>query len=214
MKPRPSVFVEGLESHIDENFVKRPNDVFYAMEEFAKEKNIPILSPASSAVLSKIVSWTKPKRIFEFGTGLGYSTLWMFYTNPNLEIVTIDRNESQSRRMYLYAEEMGLPASTNIELVVGDVESFLDSMKLEPTHFDFFFIDCDKILYPKVFDFIWKRANPGTNLVFDNMLWHGRILNPDPKKPSDSAVLEIWNQVKSLDYTLFPVGDGLLHLRK
>lgn len=214
MKPRPSVFIEGLESHIDEQLVRRPNDVFYAMEEFAKEKNIPILSPASSAVLSKLIHWTKPKRIFEFGTGLGYSTLWMLYSNPVSKIVTIDRNESQSKRMYTYAEEMGLPASTNIQLVVGDVDSYLDSGKLNPTEYDFFFIDCDKILYPKVFDYLWKNSNPGSNLVFDNMLWHGRILNPSSQKPSDMAVVTVWNQVKSLDYTLFPVGDGLLHIQK
>ncbi len=61
----------------------------------------------------------------------------MLYSNPDSKIVTIDRNESQSKRMYTYAEEMGLPASTNIRLVVGDVDSYLDSGKLNPTEYDF-----------------------------------------------------------------------------
>ncbi|MDF3820231.1 O-methyltransferase [Leptospira sp. 96542] len=214
MKPRPSVFINDLENYIDQNLVKRPNPVFLEMEGFAKEKNIPIVSAATGAVLHHLVQMTDPNQILELGTGLGYSTLWMHLAKPNVKIITVDRNAVQANAIDLYSEKMKL-VSPPIERVTSLVMEYLDS-KHDFSHTDFYFVDCDKIMYPDVYDVLFRRAKPGAVLVYDNVLWHGRILNPDPQKPSDLAVQSLWNKVKSsnLPYTLFPCGDGLLFFRK
>lgn len=216
MKPRPSIFIPELESFIDSNYVRRPNSVFLEMEAQAKQENIPILSPASGAVLSQLIQFVKPKEVFEFGTGIGYSTLWMYYGNPSAKIATIDRNISQSKNLLNYAEKMDISQKLEVELIFGLVEEFIQTDSFDPASFDFYFVDCDKIKYPEIFDFVYSRAKSGTHFVFDNVLWHGRVLSPDPHKPSDLAIQSLWEKVKSLDipFVLNPVGDGLLYFQK
>ncbi|XDD47741.1 O-methyltransferase [Leptospira sp. WS39.C2] len=215
MKPRPSIYIEGLEPFIDSELVHKPNTVFLEMESYAKEKNIPIVTAATGGVLSQIVSLIKPKTILELGTGLGYSTLWMVHGSKDSKITTVDRHEEQAKALDMYAKKMGLESQMDVTRVTGSVLEYLEE-EGNWRETDFFFIDCDKITYPTIFRTLWPKVKEGACFVIDNVLWHGRVLNPDPKKPSDMAVMELWNEVKSQvsDYTLFPVGDGLLFFRK
>ncbi|TGL72329.1 O-methyltransferase [Leptospira jelokensis] len=215
MKPRPSIYIDGLESFIDSELVCKPNSVFREMELYAKDKNIPIVTAATGGVLSQIVSFVKPKRILELGTGLGYSTLWMVNGNPSSKIITVDRHEEQAALLDVYAKKMGLESQMDVTRVTGSVFDYLEDED-QWRDFDFFFVDCDKITYPNIFRTLWPKAKKGATFLYDNVLWHGRVLHPDPKKPSDMAVMELWNEVKSQvsEYTLYPVGDGLLFFRK
>ncbi|MGV3664937.1 MAG: O-methyltransferase [Leptospira bouyouniensis] len=215
MKPRPSIYVEGLEPFIDSELVYKPNTVFSEMESYAKEKNIPIVTAATGGVLSQLVSFISPKTILELGTGLGYSTLWMAIGSKFSKITTVDRHEEQAKALDIYTKKMGLENQIDVTRVTASVLEYLldENLWLDT---DFFFVDCDKITYPTIFRTLWPKAKKGSCFVFDNVLWHGRVLNPDPKKPSDMAVMELWNEVKSQvsEYTLYPVGDGLLFFRK
>ncbi|TGL19126.1 O-methyltransferase [Leptospira yanagawae] len=215
MKPRPSIYIDGIEPFIDSELVYKPNPVFSEMERYAKEKNIPIVTAATGGVLSQIVSFIKPNKILELGTGLGYSTLWMVKGNPSSNIITIDRHEEQAKLLDGYAQKMGLESQMDVTRVTGSVIDYLANESLWKD-VDFFFVDCDKITYPTIFRTLWPKAKKGASFVYDNVLWHGRVLDPDPKKPSDMAVMELWNEVKSQvsEYTLFPVGDGLLFFQK
>lgn len=215
MKPRPSIYIEGLEPFIDSELVYKPNSVFTEMETYAKEKNIPIVTAATGAVLSQLVSFLKPKTILELGTGLGYSTLWMVLGSKSSKITTVDRHEEQAKALESYAKKMKLESQMDVTRVTGSVLEYLEEDRLWKD-IDFFFVDCDKITYPTIFRTLWPKIKPGACIVYDNVLWHGRVLQPDPKKPSDMAVMELWNEVKSQvsEYTLFPVGDGLLFFRK
>lgn len=215
MKPRPSIYIKGLEPFIDSDLVYKPNPIFSEMESYAKIKNIPIVTAATGAVLSQLVRFLSPKRILELGTGIGYSTLWMVNGFKSARIVTVDRHEEQAKALDEYAKKMGLESQMDVTRVTASVLEYLgdESLWLDV---DLFFIDCDKITYPTIFRTLWPKAKKGASFVFDNVLWHGRVLNPDPKKPSDMAVMELWNEVKSQvsEYTLYPVGDGLLFFQK
>ncbi|TGL90864.1 O-methyltransferase [Leptospira congkakensis] len=216
MKPRPSIYIPELESYIDSSLVYKPNPVFAEMETYAKEKNIPIVTAATGAVMSHLVSLLSPKQILELGTGLGYSTLWMAVGSPDSRFVTVDRHEEQASLLEEYAQKMGISEQIHVKRVTASVMDYLEKEKSEWVGSDLFFVDCDKITYPEIFNILWKEAKPGSYFLFDNMLWHGRVLAPDPKKPSDLAVMTLWNEVKSQvsRYTLYPVGDGLLFFQK
>ncbi|MCG6145215.1 O-methyltransferase [Leptospira bandrabouensis] len=216
MKPRPSIYIPELESYIDSSLVYKPNPVFAEMETYAKEKNIPIVSAATGAVLSHLVSLVRPKEILELGTGLGYSTLWMAVGSPETRFVTVDRHKEQADLMDGYAKKMGIFEQIHVKRVTDSVMDYLAKESEEWMSSDLFFVDCDKITYPEIFSILWEKAKPGAYFLFDNMLWHGRVLTPDPKKPSDLAVMALWHEVKSQvsGYTLYPVGDGLLFFQK
>ncbi|TGK84077.1 O-methyltransferase [Leptospira montravelensis] len=216
MKPRPSIYIPELESYIDSSLVYKPNPVFAEMETYAKEKNIPIVSAATGAVLSHLVSLIRPKQILELGTGLGYSTLWMAVGSLETRFVTVDRFKEQADLMDGYARKMGILEQIHVKRVTDSVLDYLAKESDEWVSSDLFFVDCDKITYPEIFGILWRDAKPGSYFLFDNMLWHGRVLAPDPKKPSDLAVMALWHEVKSQvsGYTLYPVGDGLLFFQK
>lgn len=216
MKPRPSIYIPELESYIDSSLVYKPNPIFLEMETYAKEKNIPIVTAATGAVLSHLLSLLKPSQVLELGTGLGYSTLWMAVGSPNSLFLTVDRHEEQAALLDEYAKKMRLWEQIHVKRVTASVMDYLQENREEWLDSDLFFVDCDKITYPDIFRILWTNAKPGASFLFDNMLWHGRVLHPDPKKPSDLAVMSLWNEVKSQvsRYTLYPVGDGLLFFQK
>ena len=203
---KKTIFVENLENWIHENCVPRPDPIFTQIENFAKENNFPILSPNSGKILSFLVRLLPVHSILELGTGLGYSTCWFLSSSKkNLEIVSIDR-EKKNQDYAKNKIETTYPDS-NVKFIEKDCLEFLQNTK---KFYDLVFVDCDKIIYPEVWSLIQKNIQP-KYVAFDNMLWGGRVLL-SPETPSEKAIQKIWQDVKqaSLNYHLFPCGDGIL----
>jgi len=51
--------------------------VLSEMEGYAKRNDVPIVGPAVGRMLAQLVQLIDAKRIFELGSAIGYSTLWM-----------------------------------------------------------------------------------------------------------------------------------------
>ncbi|GBF49566.1 O-methyltransferase [Leptospira ryugenii] len=216
MKTRDSIFIPHLEEKIHTDFVHRPHPIFFELEDYAREKNVPIISPASGAVLQNLLSLVQPKHVWELGTGIGYSTLWMMFGSIGSKYTSLDRNEKQASVLDESIQSAfgeSAPSLHRIDAwaldyMYGNVQTWKEA--------DFFFIDCDKVTYPELWDLIFFHVPKGTRILFDNMLWHGRVLDPNSDKPSDKAVLATWKRVKEsgASFTLFPVGDGILLTQK
>ncbi len=216
MKERTSVFVGSIENYIDEELVKRPHPVFYQMEEYAKEHSIPIVSAATGAVLKNIFKNWKLDQIWELGTGIGYSTLWIYLGSPNSKITTIDRNQNQAALLDTYAKEIIGEKSNQLNRISAWILDYMFDHIEVWSGVDAFFIDCDKVTYPALWDLLVHHSKPGTKFIFDNVLWHGRLMDLNFQNPSDIAMRSLWERVKTsgFEYTLFPVGDGILVVEK
>lgn len=218
MKKTGSIFIQGFENYINTELISRPNDDYFfrEIEEFASENTIPILSPASGKILSKLVEWFQPESILELGTGAGYSLHWMVSRAKNhLDILTMDRNRHIFSIVKDFWERSPYKNLHEVRFQPGFIVEQLKDGTVPSWEFDFVFIDSDKVTYPDLIQHFletFSKRNRKQILVFDNVLWHGRIANPDPTKTSDTALLEFWNIVKTknLDATLLPSGDGLL----
>ncbi|MBE8364566.1 O-methyltransferase [Leptospira borgpetersenii] len=211
-----SIFLNGLEERIDSELVVRPIDILLQMEEDAAVLGVPVLTPASGAVLRFLVECEQPEEILELGTGYGVSLFWMASgLNRIAKIVSLEREIDYIARVRSYLEKHPF-SNLDIHLLKVHCLQYLKEASGNPNvkwSGKFVFVDCDKVLYPEIFR-ILKQAQPDT-AVFDNVLWHGRIFDPSRQAPSDKAVREFWDEVKSSNfpYTLFPVGDGLLRIR-
>lgn len=210
-----SVFLNGLEEKIDNELVPRPIDILFQMEEDAAALGVPVLTPASGSVLRFLVECEQPEEILELGTGYGISLFWMASgLKKPAKIISLEREIDYIGRVRSYLEKHPF-GDLDIHLLKTHCLQYLKDA--DETRADwkgkFLFIDCDKVLYPEIFR-ILKRLQPDT-AVFDNVLWHGRIFDSSRQAPSDKAVREFWDEVRSSDlsYTLFPVGDGLLQIR-
>lgn len=239
MKKKGSIYISGLEDYINQSLVLRPDPIFSKVESYAAIEKIPVLSPSSGDVLSRLVEWQRPKSILELGTGAGISLFWMVSRlHESVRLTTVDRNRNLVPLVKQFWAESTYAKRHRVEFRSGFiVEQLLDG-SIEPLDYDFVFVDCDKVTYPQILDILTGNeptlvrrekvldVNLPENLecklngkpngkrvaVFDNVLWHGRILNPDPDKPSDQAMIQFWSRLQELQHprTLFPVGDGLL----
>lgn len=228
MKKYVSIFIPELEEYINSNLVMRPNEILAEVELYAAKNSIPVLSPNSGDVLSRIVEWNEPKSILELGTGAGASLFWMVSRSRQpLNILTVDRNRELLPMVQGLWEKSEYKNLHRIQFQSGFIIEQLQDQTIQSLDFDLIFIDSDKVNYPDILDHLiheFEAQNLEGNkdrkkrdkqiLVFDNVFWHGRILDPESKKPSDLAMQSFWEKIESLPYsrTVFPSGDGLLFL--
>lgn len=67
---------EDVENYLYELLPARDR-VINEMEEYAAQHNVPIIGPAVARMLALLVQISGAKRIFELGSAIGYSTVWL-----------------------------------------------------------------------------------------------------------------------------------------
>ena len=184
-----------------------PRDaVLQEMEVSAARRKIPIIGPSVARVLAQLVMISKAKRIFELGSAIGYSTIWLARAaGEGAEIHYSDGSAENVREARGYFERAGV--ASVVQVHVGDA---LTSLSQTPGEFDFIFNDVDKEGYPAVLAAVASRLRPGGLLVTDNTLWHERVL--DPREKSDHAVVAFNQKLyESTQFftTLLPIRDGV-----
>jgi caffeoyl-CoA O-methyltransferase len=184
-----------------------PRDrVLAEMEAEAERRNIPIIGPAVGRVLAQLVMISRAKRIFELGSAIGYSTIWLARAaGEGAEVHYSDGNGENARQARGYLARAGV--AQVVQVHVGDA---LTALAQTSGEFDFIFNDVDKEGYPAVLKAVTPRLKRGGLLATDNTLWHERVLNP--REASDRAVVE-FNQAlyESAQFftTILPIRDGL-----
>lgn len=215
MKKKGSIFINGLEGFINDHCVNRPFSIMGNVEKYAKDNNIPILSPMSGQILVFLLKNYGINNVLELGTGIGFSTLWMIAAKTSIHITTIDRNPNDLKIAQNYIEQTKSNDQT-IEYINGQCLEFCITKDINT--YDFIFIDCDKITYPDLLEYLILKTKPNCKLLFDNVLWHGRVMitNQNELKPSDVAIQSFWKKLhdKKLEFTLFPSGDGMLLMER
>lgn len=180
--------------------------VLAEIESYAAQHEIPIVGPAVARFLSSLVLITKAKRIFELGSAIGYSTIWLARAaGPGCEVHYSDGSEENAARARSYFERAGV--SGDIRIHVGDA---LTALASTPGAFDIIFNDVDKDGYPAVLKAAPSRIRTGGLFITDNTLWHARVL--DPQNATDRAVCEFDRQLfSSPDFYVsqLPLRDGV-----
>ena len=150
------------------------DEVLAEMEAYAAERSIPIVGPAVGRFLASLAMMTKAQRIFELGSAIGYSTIWLARAcGPAAEIHYSDGSPANAERAQGYFERAGV--SSRIQVHVGDA---LTALASTPGSFDMIFNDVDKEGYPAVLDVAPDRIKKGGLFITDNTLWSAKVLNP------------------------------------
>jgi predicted O-methyltransferase YrrM len=184
------------------------DEVLAEIEAEATRRKIPIVGPAVARFFQQLVMMTGAKTVFEMGSAVGYSTIWwaravgeggkVHYTDSDA------KNAEQARRYFQRAGVAG-----RIKIHIGDAIELLSEQKEE---FDIVFNDIDKEEYPRVLRLVSPRLRKGGLFVTDNVLWSGRVAQPNPTEASTKAILEFNRQLyKSPDFytTILPIRDGV-----
>src|SRR5262249_28502509 len=149
----------------------------------------------------------------EVGTFTGLSSIAIARGLPaDGKLVCCDVSERFTDIARKYWDRTGL--ADRIELRLGPAAETLAAMPAQP-HIDLAFIDADKTGYPVYWAELVPRMNPGGVILVDNVLRHGRVL--DPVDESDHAIVAFNDMVLSderVDAALLPIGDGLTLARR
>jgi caffeoyl-CoA O-methyltransferase len=192
----------------------RRDPVLAEMETYAKKHDVPIVGPAVGRMLALLVEISGAKRIFEMGSAIGYSTLWMARAaGADGEVFYSDGDPANAKRAqdsFNRAE-----VASRIRVQVGDALELLDRTSGD---FDIIFCDVDKHQYPDVFRKAVGRIRSGGLFIADNTLWSGRVtLKPKISDRATRGIIE-FNKLcyasKELFPVLVPLRDGVLICRK
>ena len=161
-------------------------------------------------IISKII---QPEKILEIGTFTGYATLCLAEgLKENGKITTLDVNEDLAYLPKKYFEESTF--SHQIDFKLQDAKEFL---KETEEVFDLVFIDADKENYVEYFNLIKSKTKSGSVILFDNVLWYGKILEENPKQKSTQKIKELNELIakdEDFENLILPLRDGVNFLRK
>ncbi len=161
--------------------------------------------------LNFLVALTQAKRVLEFGTYSGFSALAMAMALPKEgKLITCDVDPVATRVAQKFWDES--PDGKKIELRLGPA---LETLAALEGLFDLVFIDADKANYRAYWDGSLPKLRQGGLLVVDNVLWSGRVLDPQEKSDKDiHAFNEYARQDSRVELVMLPVRDGILLARK
>ena len=184
------------------------------MEDYAAENRIPIIGPAVARMLALFVQVSGAKRIFEMGSAIGYSTVWLARAaGAKAKVIYTDSDPENARRAKDYFRRAGV--AKRIEVRVGNA---LELLKKTPGKFDLIFNDVDKHQYPDALHAAMPKLRSGGLFVTDNTLWSGKAARPaSPDDVNTLGVQELNRLVyasKELYPVLIPLRDGVTVCRK
>ncbi|MBW8361960.1 MAG: O-methyltransferase [Kaistella sp.] len=164
-------------------------------------------------LLTVISKMMQPKNILEIGTFTGYATLCLAEgLAKDGKITTLDVNEELAYLPRKYFDES--ECSAQIDFRIHDAKVFL---KETAEVFDLVFIDADKENYVEYFQLIKPRLRSGSVVLFDNVLWYGKVLEEDPKQKSTQNIKELNDLVaqdEDFENLILPLRDGVNLMRK
>jgi len=199
-----------VEQYLETLVPKRPAELA-AMEQRARAIRFPIIGPAAGHLCYLLAKLSAARRIFEMGSGFGYSTAWFARAvqengGGTVFHVVWDATLSQEARGHLGV--LGLSDVVHYE--VGEAVAVL---RRTDGPFDLIFNDIEKEGYPASLPVIAEKLRPGGLLVTDNMLWRGRIFDTADRSTATEGVREFTRLITSDPRwisSLVPVRDGLL----
>ena len=187
-----------------------PRDAVLAeMEAQAKQRNIPVVGPAVGRMLYQYAQLIGARRVFELGSAIGYSTLWLARAvGPQGKVFYTDGDPKNAAEARGYFERAGV--RDRIEVKVGNSLELIQETQEE---FDLIFNDVDKHQYPDVLPLALPRLRRGGLFITDNVFWSGRVGRTLRAGDRETLAILKFNQLlyqtPELFVTLLPLRDGL-----
>jgi len=177
------------------------------------------ISPDQGQLISLLIRLMSARRVLEIGVFTGYSSLTIALALPiDGVLVACDISEEYTAIAKRYWQQAGVQDKIDLRIApaLQTLDSLLESGQAET--FDFAFVDADKANYSNYYDRALKLLRPGGLMAIDNVLWSGRVADP---QSTDKIVqtMRVFKQKVAQDdrvqVSLLPLGDGItLALKK
>ncbi len=202
-----------IERYLSNLVVPRTDDpVLKAMEARAKESGFPIVGRLVGKFLHQMALLIGARRVFEFGSGYGYSAFWFAQAvGPEGEVICTDTDPANRDLAKGYLHRAGL--WDRVRFQVGLAQEVFQATEGE---FDLCYNDVDKGDYPAVWRLARDRIRPGGLYIADNALWYGRVAVEDPVDvvPGWTEAIREHNRLifedPEFETCINPIRDGVL----
>jgi caffeoyl-CoA O-methyltransferase len=188
-------------------------------EETAKMPNAMMqISPEQGAFMQVIARMAKAQRAFEIGVFTGYSSLATMLAMHDMfgehaHLLACDVSEEYTSRARHYWKEAGI--ADLIDLQIRPANETLDARLAagEAGTFDLGFVDADKSAYDGYYERGLQLLKRGGVMLFDNMLWSGRVAQPKDMTADTAALRDLAFKAKNdprVHAAMTSIGDGVL----
>ena len=206
----------AIENYMRSLLTKTEHQVLTEMENLAKANNFPIIERLVGVFLENTAKMINAKKVFEFGSGYGYSAYWFARAvGADGQVTCTDGNAENKEKAQDYLSRAGL--SERVTFYTGWAQDIFQQTEGE---FDICYNDVDKGDYPLIWKLAKQRIRPGGLYIADNVLWHGRVAveeYTDIVPGWTEAILEhnelIFNDAE-FDSFINPTRDGVLVARR
>jgi len=200
--------------------IRPPRDeVLQEMDDRADRDGFPTVGPAVGSWLTLLARAVDADRVFEFGSGFGYSAYWFVRAldeDGEIVLTEIDRDELDAAREYF--ERGGVADRAQFEH--GDAIEVVDDYE---GPFDVVLIDNEKERYVEAFEAVRDKLRPGSLVLADNAVTAGVIdaadlaallagqQRPDASEATEgiAAYLTHVRDAEGFETTLLPLGEGV-----
>lgn len=198
-----------VSSYISALYDRFDDPVLLQMESLAADKEFPIVGRPCGAALEMLAHSIGARRVFELGSGFGYSAWWFARAvGPQGSVSLTDGDEENMAQARDYLERAGL--KHRCTFLVGDAFESLNATKGD---FDVVYCDIDKGDYPEAFELAAERLRVGGLYLCDNALWKGKVADKDTDDKWAQAIQK-HNEAVFADErflaTIIPIRDGIL----
>ncbi len=208
----------GLESQLYDYLLsvslREPDILQQLREETADLPNAMMqIAPEQGQFMALLVQLLGATKTLEVGVFTGYSSLCVALAlPPNGKIVACDVSEEYTAVARRYWEAAGVAEKIELQLApaLETLDKLLESGQAET--FDFAFIDADKGNYYEYYERSLQLIRPGGLIAIDNVLWSGRVADPQERDGSTKAIRafnEKLHQDERVTLSLVPIADGL-----
>lgn len=176
------------------------------------------ISPEQGQFMALLMEILGAKKTLDIGTFTGYSALAVALALPkDGKVFAFDLSDEWTSIARQFWQRSG--AGDKIELKLGPAQESLQQLidSGQSGTFDFAFIDADKANYDHYYEQAMQLVRAGGIIAIDNVLWGGKVADPDENDESTRAIRRLNTKVlndERVNISMLPIGDGLTLARK
>ena len=192
----------------------RPDDEVSAdVRRRSEADGVPAASADTAALLRVLAAAMAARRVFEIGTGYGYSALVLASgMDEQGQIFTMEFRQARADIAREHIAQAGL--SDRINVMIGDARRLVHKVA---GPFDLILSDASKELLEPLHDRTVALLRPGGILVTDNILWGGDVIAGFNQEPAhdEASIADVAKHNRRLaaddrlDTVFLPLGDGV-----
>jgi predicted O-methyltransferase YrrM len=166
-----------------------PDEALDAARAASAAAGLPAIavSPAQGKLLHLLARMMNARRILEFGTLGGYSTIWLARAlPPDGRLITLESVRKHAEVARANIARAGL--ADLVDVRIGEALDTVPALAEAGEQFDLVFIDADKLHNADYFTWSVRLTRPGGVIIVDNVVRRGNVLDAHTADPDVQGV--------------------------